>query len=392
MANPEHLDILKQGVEAWNKLRDQAKDLRWDLSDTNLSDTNLHGINFFTTNLAGADLTRATLEGAMLVGADLTRATLEGSILAGADLMMAHLSEANLSGVNFNKAYLGATTLCGANLAGAWLPDANLANADLSDANLTGADLGRANLTGANLTNTNLSEAKLRETVFGNTNLTTVQGLKTCHHDGPSILDRLTLTLSGQLPLAFLQGCGLKDWEIEATKLYQPDLTSTQINDIVYRIYSLRADPLIQFYSCFISYASKDNTFAERLYADLQNQGVRCWFAPEDMKMGDRIQDTIDQQIRLREKLLVILSAASITSTWVEDEVEAALDEERRSPQRRTVLVPIKIDPTVEETDRAWARQIKRTRHIGDFTRWGDNDAYQKALARLLRDLNRAER
>ena len=27
------------------------------------------------------------------------------------------------------------------------------------------------------------------------------------------------------------------------------------------------------------------------------------------------------------------------------------------------------------------------TRHIGDFTRWKEHDAYQKALDRLLRDL-----
>ena len=184
----------------------------------------------------------------------------------------------------------------------------------------------------------------------------------------------------------------MNDWEIEATKLYQSDLIPTQISDIVYRIYDLRADSLIQFYSCFISYASKDSTFAERLYADLQNKGVRCWFAPEDMKVGDPIRDTIEKQIRLRQKLLIVLSSASLASRWVEDEVEAALEEERTSPERRTVLVPIKIDHTVEETDRTWARQIKRTRHIGDFTQWEDNDAYQKALARLLRDLNATER
>jgi TIR domain-containing protein len=99
-----------------------------------------------------------------------------------------------------------------------------------------------------------------------------------------------------------------------------------------------------------------------------------------------------DQQIRLRQKLLVILSSASIASPWVEDEVEAALEEERTSPERRTVLVPIKIDHAVEEAKRAWVRQIKRTRHIGDFTHWDDNETYQKALACLLRDLNTAER
>ena len=250
------------------------------------------------------------------------------------------------------------------------LLETNLSHANLSHANLSGAHFSGANLSGATLTGADLSDALLSETVFSNTDLTAVQGLETCNHFGPSPLDHRTLARSGPLPLAFLRGCGLNDWEIEATKLYQPDLAPMQINDIVYRIYDLRADPLIQFYSCFISYASRDQEFAERLYADLQSKGVRCWFAPEDMKTGDRIRDTIDQQIRLREKLLVVLSSASIASTWVEDEVEAALEEERTSHERRTVLMPIKIDHTVEKTDRTWARQIKRTRHIGDFTQW----------------------
>jgi hypothetical protein len=63
----------------------------------------------------------------------------------------------------------------------------------------------------------------------------------------------------------------------------------------------------------------------------------------------------------------------------VENEVEAALEEEEQTrPQRRTVLVPIKIDDAVEDTNQAWARTIKRTRHVGDFTHWEDNDAYQE--------------
>jgi TIR domain len=42
----------------------------------------------------------------------------------------------------------------------------------------------------------------------------------------------------------------------------------------------------IQMYSCFISYSSKDQDFAERLHADLQNMGVRCWFAPHNLPIG----------------------------------------------------------------------------------------------------------
>jgi len=39
------------------------------------------------------------------------------------------------------------------------------------------------------------------------------------------------------------------------------------------------------------------------------------------------------------------------------------------------------------ETNQAWAASLRRTRHIGDFRAGKDHDPYQKAFARLLRDL-----
>jgi hypothetical protein len=147
----------------------------------------------------------------------------------------------------------------------------------------------------------------------------------------------------------------------------------------------------IPFYSCFISSATQDREFVDRLFEDLQNKGVRCWAAFRDLKTGDRFRDTIEQQIRSRDKVVVALSSASIASPWVEYEVEAALEEEQTSQERRTVLVPVTIDHAVEETNRAWVRMIKRTRHIGDFTHWADDGAYRKALAQLLRALTIVE-
>lgn len=38
-------------------------------------------------------------------------------------------------------------------------------------------------------------------------------------------------------------------------------------------------------------------------------------------------------------------------------------------------------------TTKAWAADVRRRWHIGDFTRWKDHDAYQQAFERLLRDL-----
>ncbi|MGI9437288.1 MAG: toll/interleukin-1 receptor domain-containing protein [Geminicoccaceae bacterium] len=80
----------------------------------------------------------------------------------------------------------------------------------------------------------------------------------------------------------------------------------------------------IQFYSCFISYSSKDQEFAERLYADLQEGGVRCWFAPHDLPIGSDVLDDIDQAIRTLDKIVLILSEGALASDWVEDAVKTA--------------------------------------------------------------------
>jgi hypothetical protein len=168
------------------------------------------------------------------------------------------------------------------------------------------------------------------------------------------------------LPLVFLRGVGLPERLIE----YLPSLLLGQT---------------IRHYSCFISYSSKDDEFAHRLHADLQDKGVRCWFAPEDMKIGAKIRDTIDDAIRLRDKVLLVLSKASIASDWVEDEVDKAFEEERQ--RRGVVLFPVRVDDAVMETKEAWASKLRRSRNIGDFRGWKDHDAYQSALKRVLRDL-----
>src|SRR5947199_10295689 len=93
------------------------------------------------------------------------------------------------------------------------------------------------------------------------------------------------------------------------------------------------------------TYSSKDDVFARRLYADLQSNNVRCWFAPEDLKWGERIRHGIDEAIRLHDKLLLILSKQSVASGWVEHEVKTALAKERK--EKRTVLFPVRVDKAV---------------------------------------------
>jgi hypothetical protein len=215
------------------------------------------------------------------------------------------------------------------------------------------------------MTGADLREAVLADTVFGHTTLSEVKGLDQCRHRGPSFIDFRTLDNSGPLPTAFLRGVGLSDRLIE----YLPSLLNEAI----------------QHYSCFISYCSKDQAFAERLHADLQNKGVRCWFAPHDMPIGAKIIDALDEAIRLRDKVLLILSADAIASDWVEGEVTRALDEERT--RKQGVLFPVRIDDAVMQTSEGWARLLRGQRNIGNFTQWKDHDNYQKSFERLMRDL-----
>ena len=118
----------------------------------------------------------------------------------------------------------------------------------------------------------------------------------------------------------------------------------------------------------------------------MQEEGVRCWFAPEDMDIGDKIKHRIDESIRLYEKLLLVLSEHSITSSWVEYEVERALKKEPQGIQN--VLYPVRVDQAILTCTTDWARDIKETRHIGNFETWTDPVAYEASFNRLLRALN----
>jgi uncharacterized protein YjbI with pentapeptide repeats len=301
MANQEQLDILKQGGEVWNEWREKNLDVDIDL-----------------------------------IGADLSYARFSDAVLCGAELMDAILHNADLSG---------------ADLSGAQLRGANLSYSNLDEVTFYCAKLGVVDFSGANLSGADFSYAILMSTVFGNVDLSTVKGLETVEHEGPSTIGIDTIIKSqGKIPEIFLRGAGVPDSIIEAI----PSLIGS-------------LSP-IDYYSCFISYSSKDESFAKRLYNDLQSKNVRCWFAPEDMKIGDRIRPRIDESIRMYDRLLLVLSEHSVASTWVEFEVEAAMDKEQE--EKPPVLFPVRLDNTVMESTTAWAAHIKRTRNIGDFTRW----------------------
>jgi uncharacterized protein YjbI with pentapeptide repeats len=381
MPNEEHLRAILQGMDQWQRLRSHLLD-RPNLKDADLSDKDLSGFdlssadmhraNLRRTRLAGARLQNAILDHAHLTWAYLERADLSDASLVDAQLSRADFSSANCRSARFVSARGGLALFFRASAEGADFSDADLtdvtfAQANLKDVKFVGAYLGHADLHRANLLNADFRNAAFSGTRLTHTNISDAKNLEHVRHYGPTVVDVETLLRPVEFDDKFLTGIGI------------PDIFLT------YRESLSTARRPIQFNSCFISHSSSDADFCRRLHADLQDSGVRCWFAPEDLKVGDRFRVRIEESIRVYDKLLVVLSENSVRSEWVEEEVEAAFERERASGQ--AVLFPVRLDDAVMTTPEAWAASIRRTRHIGDFRLWKNHDDYQGSLQRLLRDL-----
>jgi TIR domain len=141
-------------------------------------------------------------------------------------------------------------------------------------------------------------------------------------HIGPSTIGTDTLIrLGGRLSEEFLRGYGLGDTLIDS-----------------YRIFASH----YSYHSCCISYSTENQHFADRLNADLQNEGVRCWFAPHNIKGGRKLEEQIRDAIHVYDRRLL--------------------------------------------RERDFAREI-REYFIAGFSIWKDRDSYPRAFQRLVRDL-----
>jgi uncharacterized protein YjbI with pentapeptide repeats len=176
MPNRKHLEIISQGVQAWNDWRKANQQIEPDLARADLNGKDLKEVLFNNTNLANARLEKAQLQAAHFRGANLSDAHLKGAALDDA-----RMSETKLSNADLSEAQLNGARLNGAQLAGAQFDNASLVNATLrlanfrgaslhhaklNDADLFGADLTQADFTGADLTGASLQSAILVETNF----------------------------------------------------------------------------------------------------------------------------------------------------------------------------------------------------------------------------------
>jgi uncharacterized protein YjbI with pentapeptide repeats len=289
---------------------------------------------------------------------------LTGARLSGIDLRGVNLSETNLT-----QALLNGASLQGALFWRATLRESDLHGADLRQAHFYQADLRQANLSGSNLDQTNFREALLNGTNLANIDLSSVKGLETVRHEGRSYLDIHTLYRSqGQIPEEFLRGIGAPE------------------HFILYTNTMLQAP--VQYLSCFISSSQRDSAFVSRLYADLQQQGIRCWSVFHDLNNEyDDIKE-IKETIQMHDTWLLVLSEYTLISEWVKQEIYLTMNMEQQ--QKRTILFPLCLNQDFLDLTPSSIISLLQNRQTHNFIGWQDDTTYQQAFTALLQDLKKA--
>ena len=377
MANEKHVERLKGGVDHWNEWREEHLEVRPDLRSADL----------YGANVARANLTRANLTRANLTRADLRRADLRRAILRGADLRRADLGDTDLTRADLTNADLSDANLNDANLSGANLLSIDLLSADLRGADLSGANLLSADLAFADLACADITSAGLGYTTFAHVDLRQVNGLDSVTHHAPSTIGTDTLDRShGQIPHAFLKGCGLKDWQIENAKLFDPALNTDQRTTIWYENERIRGEQPINPFRVFISYTREDRPFVEALEKRLDEKGIRYWRNVHHLKAG-RLERQIDRAIDLNPLVLLVLSERSVESDWVRWEAEKARKLERQYREqgyRRDVLCPVALDDAWKDCD--WPGRLRtqiEDYNILDFSGWEGADKMARQFTKL---------
>jgi TIR domain len=211
-----------------------------------------------------------------------------------------------------------------------------------------------------------LHAAVLGNTILVDVDLSNAKQLETCQFRAPAGIDFRTMIRSGHLPVPFLRGCGLPEKVIENL----PALLTENIDQ----------------YSVVIKSAEEDKAFVERLHADLQARGVRCWPATATSSKWHAAGPgfTLESYFRPHEtRLIVVLSqhAASNGTPWIERDAQLWIQNEHS--RNRRLLFVTRLDDNVPPAEDAVVESELQARAI-DFRRWKDHKAYVHALNRLV--------
>jgi len=120
----------------------------------------------------------------------------------------------------------------------------------------------------------------------------------------------------------------------------------------------------------FLSHASKDKPFVDRLANDLATHSIPVWYDKFDLKIGESVPGKINEGIADAQYFAIVLSPAAISSKWVIEELNAGLM--KQVANDGTFLLPILLeDCTIPP--------LLAHRKFADF-----RNGYDEALKELL--------
>lgn len=339
MANQEHLDIFRQGKQTWNAWREQHPDIRPDLSHADFTSDDVRYMN-----LQRAILWRVDFTDASLIGTDLREADLDGADFSFAFLNHAHLEKSRLTGTSFRFT-------------------------DLSGAHLEHADVRMATFYRTTLTDANFTGVRIGQTTFGDLDLRSVKGLETLVASFPSTLGMNTVERSkGKLPDSFLRLIGLSD-------------------EAIRYVHTVKETPLYTP-QCFLAYSWEEKAFADRLYEDLQQCGIRCWHVPHyvSAESGSGYTDEgVGGLWQPGDRFIVVASAALLAHERIKFEIGTAGAVSRQEKQPTVLL--LRLGDFEESRWREQFSQLASRWPTYDFSHWQDDNEYHHQLHRLVQAL-----
>jgi hypothetical protein len=111
----------------------------------------------------------------------------------------------------------------------------------------------------------------------------------------------------------------------------------------------------------FVSHSSVDKHFANMVVARLRNADMEPWIDSENIKVGDDILDGLGNGLRTMDLFVLIVSAASLRSSWVDREVKFATWQEIK--RKEALVLPFIVDETLVE-ELPWYLTNVNVRHI----------------------------
>jgi hypothetical protein len=129
----------------------------------------------------------------------------------------------------------------------------------------------------------------------------------------------------------------------------------------------------------FLSYARRDQRFADRLVTALEERGVNVWVDREDIPGGAAWESAIGEALSASSAVLVVLSPASVTSEYVPKELSLAEKYDRP-------IVPILYEPWEASPDAPAVKRIEFQLASVQYVDFAGRP-FAQALATLLRAL-----